>query len=205
MADEFESLLPANATDLERAIEQTSGQRVEALPVLNQTLWQAEHCPSNFLPFLAWALSVDKWNSAWTEQQKRNVIATSLSVHRHKGTIGAMKDAIEALGADVTVEEWFEYAGEPYHFRLRLNNNTSNVSIAELIDVALAAKNVRSVMDHVMVEILITESIPKIAATLANGISPIIYPLIHNSGGTGSTYPVIVGGVISYVNIQITP
>ena len=205
MAEEFESLLPTNATDLERAIEQTSGERVESLPVMNETLWQAENCPENFLPFLAWALSVDKWNSEWTAGQKRNVIAAALSVHRHKGTVGAMKDAIAALGADANVEQWFEYGGEPYHFRLRLNNGTSNISIAELIDVALAAKNVRSVMDNVVVEVRIEESVPVMATSLVTGATPIIYPAINRSGGTRSPCPVIAGGVMTYVNIEIAP
>ena len=71
--------------------------------------------PAALLPWLAWAVSVDYWDSSWTEQQKRNVVAASIEVHQHKGTVSAMRRVVEALGFDFSIVEWWETtpAGTP--------------------------------------------------------------------------------------------
>lgn len=54
---------------------------------------------------------------------KRRVVAAAFSVHRHMGTVGAMITAICAIWPDSTVEEWFEYNGDPFYFRVLVNAN----------------------------------------------------------------------------------
>lgn len=92
------SLLPsANAGPAELAIEQT-GARIEGFPDHIRPLWNADTCPAYLLPWLAWTLSVDHWSSSWSEETKRAVIRASVEVHRHKGTVGAIKRAMAAAG-----------------------------------------------------------------------------------------------------------
>ena len=114
MSNEFKSLLPPNASKLLRDLEKT-GSRLSFLEILNRYLRNPEKCPEHLLPWLGWALSVDVWNETWAESIRRNVIKASISVHRHKGTLGALKRALEAFEFDhVTIEEWFDYGGDPY-------------------------------------------------------------------------------------------
>ena len=61
------------------------------------------------LPYLAWALSVDRWDERWTEHAKRAVIKASFFVHQHKGTIGALRHAVEPLGYLIQVDEWWQH------------------------------------------------------------------------------------------------
>lgn len=99
------SLLPPNATDLERKLEQVSA-RIDDIPIPIPQLWNPLTCPVNHLPWLAWQVSVDEWDSNWSEQTKRNVIAKSIDVHRHKGTPGAIKQALQSMGyKDVQIIE----------------------------------------------------------------------------------------------------
>ena len=51
-------LLPANATPLERALAETTA-RLSDVAVPIRDLWSPENCPTELLPWLAWALSVD--------------------------------------------------------------------------------------------------------------------------------------------------
>ena len=44
-----------------------------------------------FSPWLAWALSVDTWDSNWSTEVKRAFIAESLAVHRQKCTLAAIR------------------------------------------------------------------------------------------------------------------
>lgn len=103
-----ETLLPANASDFERAIEATTAGLSDT-PVPLRALWNPETCPVALLPWLAWALSVDDWASDWPEATQREVIAASVEVHRHKGTRGAILRALDAMGygddADL-IEAW---------------------------------------------------------------------------------------------------
>lgn len=100
-----DSLLPINATPLELAIEAAT---CVPLPIYNQTLWDPMLCPEHLLPWLAHSLSVDVWEPSWPESTKRQVIATSVRVHRIKGTRAAIRVALEAAGfGQSTIVEGF--------------------------------------------------------------------------------------------------
>ena len=109
------SLLPLNATSSECALEQVT-ERASDLPVPIQTLWDPQTCPENLLPWLAWALSVDAWDSDWPTFVKRKVIAESVVIHRRKGTVEAVRRAMAVLGVQVELREWFETDGPPHTF-----------------------------------------------------------------------------------------
>lgn len=100
-------LLPPNATPLERRAAQT-GARIERVPVPLRDLWNPATCPAELLPFLAWSFSVDRWNPAWPIATKRAVTAAAYFVHRKKGTIGALRRAVEPLGFLIRVIEWWQ-------------------------------------------------------------------------------------------------
>ena len=101
------ALLPINATDFEKNVTSTVST-IGDLPVEVVNLWNPDTCPEKFLPWLAWALSVDNWNSDWPAEIKRAQIADSIEIHRRKGTVLAVKLAMEAFGVQVDLKEWFE-------------------------------------------------------------------------------------------------
>ncbi|MGR3435274.1 MAG: phage tail protein I [Shimia sp.] len=111
------SLLPPNATHLERALEAASAIKRPALDRV-RTLMDPANCPANLLGYMAWALSVEEWDPAWSEAAKREVLESSILVHRYKGTVGAVVRALASLGMEGSVSEWFEYAGDPHTFRI---------------------------------------------------------------------------------------
>ena len=103
---EVETLLPANATPLERALEAAIRPRVG--PEVIRQVWDPWACPAKLLPWLAWAFSVDYWEDGWAEDQKRAVIAASIEVHRRKGTPAAMRRVVESLGYGFDLVEWWQ-------------------------------------------------------------------------------------------------
>lgn len=92
-----ETLLPHNATAAELAFEAVLGEAF-ALPVPLREIWNSETCPVALLPWLAGAFSVDEWDPGWSEDAKRAVISDSVMVHRRKGTVGAVRQALVASG-----------------------------------------------------------------------------------------------------------
>ena len=113
------ALLPINATDFEKELTDTVSS-IGELPGEIDQLWNPQECPEEFLPWLAWALSVDNWNSDWPVEIKRAQIADSIEIHRRKGTVLSVKLAMEAFGVQVELKEWFEDNEEPHTFLLKV-------------------------------------------------------------------------------------
>lgn len=90
------TLLPPSSTALERALARTAGRFNPASIV--PTLWNPDTCPPAVLPYLAWALSVDEWDHGWSIEKKRAVIREAPEIHRRKGTLGAIRRSLSALG-----------------------------------------------------------------------------------------------------------
>lgn len=99
--------LPPNTTALERAIAVACAELVN-VPVPLRELWNADRCPVALLPFLAWACSVDRWDDAWPESIKRGTIKASYFIHKHKGTIAAVRRVVESLGYLIRITEWWQ-------------------------------------------------------------------------------------------------
>ena len=111
-------LLPINATDFEKNLTDTVSS-IGNLSVEIDQLWNPHECPEKFLPWLAWALSVDNWNSDWPVEIKRAQIADSIEIHRRKGTVLAVKLAMEAFGVQVDLAEWFGDGDVPHTFKVK--------------------------------------------------------------------------------------
>lgn len=115
------SLLPRNATDLERLAAEALAQ-IQRVPIPLRQLYSPDKCPVALLPYLAWAFSVDRWNSNWTEAAKRAAIRAAYVIHSRKGTIGALRRVVEPLGYLIEVLEWWQTVpvGTPGTFALKV-------------------------------------------------------------------------------------
>jgi phage tail P2-like protein len=147
------SLLPPNSSDQERAMEAAT-QRATELPAPQRTLWNADTCPANLLPWLAWGFSVDEWNANWTEEQKRRVIAASIDVHRRKGTVGAVRSVLESLGIGSAFQEWWQQTppGTPHTFKLLASFITTPANVQDSIFEAV--NRVKPVRSQMVVELV---------------------------------------------------
>ena len=136
-------LLPINATPQERALSLTTARAGE-VPVPVGELWDPFTCPVGVLPWLAWSLAVDPWDSGWTESQKRQAISESIQVHRVKGTIGALKRALQAVGYECVVND---QTGTAYTFRVGIdvtNGEALDEAYSQAAAISQKVKNVRS-------------------------------------------------------------
>jgi len=115
----MKSLLPLNSTQLERAMEAAFFEKT-IVPL--RDLYNADTCPVHLLPHLAWAWSVDRWDYRWSEATKRAAIKASFYIHKHKGTIGALRRVVEPLGYLIEIIEWFKTVpeGVPGTFALKV-------------------------------------------------------------------------------------
>ncbi|HMT03026.1 MAG TPA: phage tail protein I [Burkholderiales bacterium] len=76
------------------------------------------------LEHLAWWFNLaadESWSLAITDKQKQDLIANAIEIHRYKGTLYGLKRALAPLNIIVNIEEWFEYKGEPFNFRINID------------------------------------------------------------------------------------
>lgn len=167
------NLLPANSTELERAAA-AAGAAAADLPVILRSLWHPEACPAKLLPWLAWAWSVDAWQDNWSERQKRDTIKQALEVQSIKGTIGAVRRALGALGLPARVQEWFNQtpAGAPYTFRLLLDADQTPLTQADLVKILEVVERTKNLRSHLEVALLTITSVaaPSVAVVAGLGL-----------------------------------
>ncbi|AMR77301.1 phage tail protein I [Cupriavidus nantongensis] len=103
MSERVASLLPPNATPLERAIEQVTV--TEPDPGILRLLYQPHAIPFRLLPWLAWAEDVPIWpkrdNAAADEAIKRDLVANSWRLHRLQGTLAGLRRMAHYAGARI--------------------------------------------------------------------------------------------------------
>lgn len=120
-------LLPPNRTPLETAL---AGIEAYALSTDNlRHLWTALLCMADALPWLSWTLSVEAWQEAKSDDARRQLILTSIELHRRKGTPWAIKLLISALGfGGVTIIE--RVGGRTHNGEIRRDGEFPHASLA---------------------------------------------------------------------------
>jgi phage tail P2-like protein len=106
----------------------------------------------DLLDILAVDFKVDWWDGDYTLQQKRDTLLESFGVHRILGTPAAVENAISAIYPKSEVTEWFEYGGDPFHFKLLIDSTFEGVAPAKhqrVLDRVAFYKNLRSHLDGV--------------------------------------------------------
>lgn len=90
---------------------------------------QIDTLPEELLDILAYDFKVDWWDHRYTLEQKRQTLKDSFLVHRRLGTKYAVETALSGVYPNSKVQEWFEYGGEPYTFRLLVNTSGQAMSL----------------------------------------------------------------------------
>ena len=113
---------------------------------------QIDKLPNELLDILAHDFKVDWWDANYTLEEKRQTLKDSWNVHRRLGTKAAVVMAISAIYPDTQVSEWWEYGGDPYHFKLLIDATYEDVDPARhqrVLDRVAFYKNLRSILDEV--------------------------------------------------------
>jgi len=102
------------------------------------------------LDLLAWQFHIEGYEQAKTLQEKRNLIKRAIELHRYKGTPYAIKKVFRALNLDATLQEWFDYHGDPYKFKVLVKSVIQDeATYRKLIELINEYKNVRSWLDAI--------------------------------------------------------
>ncbi|MBK1874591.1 phage tail protein I [Marinobacter sp. 1-3A] len=180
MSNQKQPLLPNNTTPLERAAAEALAE-IQRVPVTLRQLWNPQTCPAHLLPYLAWAFSVDRWDPTWTEEAKREVIASSFYVHKKKGTISSLRRVIEPFGFVVKVDEWWQLQPEglPGTFSLDISVQEQGITESTLQEMERLIIEAKPVSRHLTGLAIKLESRGHlyVGATEYSGDELTVYPL----------------------------
>ena len=166
------SLLPPNATAFERALEAAPDRNID-IPI--RKLWSSADCPAALLPYLAWALGVEEWDSDWPEPVKRAAVANAIRIHREKGTLAGLKRVLDTAGAE------YEYVERPAGVPMTARLSILNSNAVYLPDVARAVNRVKRASLDLDIELL----------SAAAGRIPV-------AAGLGAATVAEIGGLTNY-------
>lgn len=85
--------------------------------------------PEKLLDILAYDFHVDWYDYDYPVEVKRELIKTSVKVHKKLGTKYAVETALGALHPQSKIVEWFEYGGEPFMFKVVLDVSKSRIEV----------------------------------------------------------------------------
>ncbi|MCF8018291.1 MAG: phage tail protein I [Vallitaleaceae bacterium] len=100
-------------------------QKTSKMAKLNIIYARIDELEETVLDILAYDLHVDWYDYSYPVEAKRALIKDSVKVHKRLGTKFAVETALGNLHPTSYVEEWFQYNGEPFSFRVILDTTFS--------------------------------------------------------------------------------
>lgn len=141
------SLMATGSSELEQRAAEACAV-ISDLNVPLRDLWNPWKCPVKFLPYLAWAFSVDSWDEKWSEAEKRSVISEAFWLHQRKGTVAAIRRVVEKMGYSFSIEEWWKVADPAGTFRLEVDVSDIGITSKILDELTRLIDDVKPVSRH---------------------------------------------------------
>ena len=163
------SLAPINDINLQ-IFDEICEERFRKIDVTTVLVTIVDNVPTSALPHLAEQYHItgnEGWLHANTEEEKRALIKSAIKIHRYKGTKYALLEIFKTLNLTGSITEWFEYGGDPYHFKAQFDMDTifEEKFEKEILDLINENKNVRSVLETLVLHLL-TKNYLKIASAV---------------------------------------
>lgn len=99
---------------------------------------------------MAWEFAADWYDPTASLEEKRRLIAGVFEFYNRLGTVYAVRTAVEASFGSGRVEEWFQYNGTPYHYRIFADGTSVSASeLQKLQRMVAKVQNVRSILDQI--------------------------------------------------------
>ena len=96
------------------------------------TTWnQIDNMTGAELDMLAEELHISWYDKTASMDVKRELIKSSDLIHAKMGTNWAVQNVIETYFGSGEIQDWYEYGGEPHHFKVSTSNQSVTSEAAE--------------------------------------------------------------------------
>ena len=129
-------------------------QRLTGLELDTLLVYLIDTVEADGLPYLAAHFDVLGYKGlrlATNEQEQREIIKKAIELHRYKGTLWAVREALSSIGfGDVLIEEHVSNHWAKFRITIDLGNRSVNVlEIEELVKMVTEYKNARSHLEDI--------------------------------------------------------
>ena len=103
---------------------------------------------------LAWELNIQWYDTGASLEIKRDLVKNSDKVFQRLGTKWAVEHIINTYFGEGYIEEWFEYEGEPGHFRVFSSNpSLNNERLTEFLNILNKVKRASTKLDGIFISL----------------------------------------------------
>ena len=118
-------------------------QRILALATRTRLMALIEAADEKTLDYLAVELRTPAYKDTFSVEVKRNLIAGTLPFYSKLGTPSAVNWIIRSIFGGGQIEEWFDYSGDPHHFRAFVGNDGDTITPESLDEFRRAVASVK--------------------------------------------------------------
>ena len=110
---------------------------------------RVDELPEEVLDILAIDLKIQWYEIDAPILNKRQVVKECMLIHKYKGTKYAVETVLRSMYNFAEVKEWFEYSGNPYHFKVIIYDTSGDKAKRErTLEKIEYYKNIRSVLEE---------------------------------------------------------
>lgn len=158
----FSSLLPPNLQDtqtraLGAAWDKAFRKLVEYAERVSMTFAFVMELDEEMADHLCLSLDIKGYKADLSLQKKRLLIRSALLNYSRMGTKAALEDAVGIIHGGTSVQENWEYGGQPYFFRVAVDAGQEKVAenpVGRLLDTIMEYKNARSWLQGITVDVI---------------------------------------------------
>jgi len=178
-----------NVKVLARAFDEVLRNIISKIPgvAIIPNLVLSQIVNETLIDLLAWQFHVDFYSPDLPIDIKIGLVRKSIDWHTRKGTPSTLEEIITQIFADAHIQEWYEYGGPPYHFRITTAGDYPNdETIAKIFDAINSVKNTRSHLNSLTSIIVFNETVKiqdeKLIITLKNEVKELFINAIKYNG-----------------------
>lgn len=132
------------------------------------------------LDMLAAELDTQYYDVLLDVEAKRKLVKNTLIWYGKAGTPAAVEELITSVFGEGRVEEWFDYGGEPFYFKVYTNATFTEDMISKFDDMLEKVKNTRSKLETVVGEKTLRQNTSVLIGTDQIIVEPAIFQEIVN-------------------------
>lgn len=116
------------------------------------TIWSdIDNVDPKYYDYMALCIKAPYYKSEYDNEMKLKLLKTAIEMHRYAGTQRAVDQLLEIIFERAIYTPWFEYDGQPYHFKPQVFDVLTEDAATVFADVVRKVKAARSVMDAIAI------------------------------------------------------
>ncbi len=155
----FTDIMPDNLKNQPevQALAYAVGRQIEKLCTYaenSRTYAAIATMPENVLDYLAVELRTPAYDETYSISTKRALIQDTLLFYTQMGTPAAVNRIIEIIFSAGYITEWWEYGGDPHHFKAHTTNpGITEDDVEEFRRVLASVKRLSSWLDEIILDL----------------------------------------------------